>query len=114
MGSSMTIEQFLIQYHPGLSQYCTAVIDRDGDIEACQVSHLKTMIEMYGDPDILSKIPEGNSPLFWLVNHLHCVLVDYENQLYSGELTGAQQQALEALAMHGLICENRKNIHGHN
>lgn len=110
----MKIEQFVAQYHPGLSHYCTAVIDRDGDIEACQVSHLKTMMEMYGDPDILSKIPEDNSPLFWLLNRLHCVLVDYENQLYSGELTGAQEQALEALATHGLICENRKNIHGHN
>lgn len=109
----MNVEQFVKEYNPGMSEYCSAVVDVRGDVVPCQVNHLKTMIELYGDPDVLTKIPKDNSPLFWLINKLECVLVDYENQIFSGVLNEEQERTLKYLAAHELICENRKNIHGH-
>lgn len=88
------------------------VIDREGEIHACAVSHLKTMMELYGDPEILGKIPEGKSPLFWLILQLGCVVVDYENQIYSETINPAQEHALQLLEQRGLILQNRKDIHG--
>ncbi len=108
----MKAEQFVESYKPHVSEYCAAVIDAQGEVFACEVSHLKTMMELYGDPDILSKIPEGKSPLFWLIIQLGCILVDYENQVYSGEINSGQEHALQLLERSGLILNNRKDIHG--
>lgn len=108
----MKAEQFVETYKPHVSEYCSAVIDAQGEIHACETSHLKTMIELYGDPDILSRIPEGKSPMFWLVIRLGCVLVDYENQVYSETINPEQEYALQLLEQKGLILNNRKDIHG--
>ena len=109
---NMKAEQFIEVYRPHMSEYCSAVIDAGGELHACKVSHLRTMIELYGDPEILSKIPEGKSPLFWLVIRLECVLVDYENQVYSEKINPLQEHALKLLEEKGLIKKNRKDIHG--
>lgn len=108
----MKAEKFVETYRPHMSEYCSAVIDSEGEVHACEVSHLRTMIELSGDPELLSKIPDGKAPLFWLIIRLGCVLVDYENQVYSERVNSLQEHALKLLEDRGLIRRNRKDIHG--
>ena len=107
-----TIENFMENYHPRVSEYCSAIIDQQGAVWECVGSHLQTMIQMSGDPDYLMKVPDGKAPLLWMTIQLHCVLVDYENQIFSEHLTPEQEQALDALEQAGLIVHERKDIHG--
>ena len=104
------IEKFIREYKPGLSEYCSTVIDENGLVYECEKGHINTLTEMAGDRNVLAEVPEGSSMLFYLADRMHCVLVDYENQIYSRELTVPQRRALDRLAFSGLIKMNAVDI----
>ena len=104
------VDSFIKNYAPGLTEYCCVVVDEAGLVHECSTTHLKTIIEMSGDDDILSEIPEGKSPLFFITDRLKCVIVDCENQLYSRSLNEKQQITLSKLKTAGLIIDNLINI----
>ena len=106
----MKVKEFIAGYHPKLSEYCPCVIGWNGDVYECRMSHLDTLVTLSGDKDILSRIPENVSPLFYLTMQQKSVIVDYENQIYSQELSKEQSEALEALKEAGLITRNITNI----
>jgi len=99
----MKINEFIDSYKPEMSEYCPVVICSDGDIVESREGHLETLIKISGENDILGKVPADVSPLLYLAGKLGCVIVDYENQIYMGELTKEQEYALSALSDKGLI-----------
>lgn len=107
----MKVGEFIESFEPKFREYCPCVIDREGEVVLCEKSHLDALIQMCGNPQILSEIPEETSPLFYLMCRLRCVVVDYENQIYCQELLEVQQQALTALAEANIIVMNPKSIH---
>lgn len=106
----MNVECFVKHYHPGISEYCPITIARDGNVFDSTIGHLQTLIMISGDHDILSKIPKDKSPLFYLIDALQCVIVDYENQIYSKSMTDEQKNAINYLIKRGLIKEHLSNI----
>lgn len=103
----MMHEQFIKYYSPEMSEYCPVVIREDGNIFDSSLGHLQTLVHLSGDPDILSSIPGDVSPLMYLAAKEKCVIVDFENQVYVGELSPRQSEALDALAGAGLIRDHR-------
>lgn len=108
----MRVKEFIAGYQPKFSEYCPCVIDWQGEVYECKTSHLDELIRLGGDEDILSELPKELSPLFYLIDRLRSVAVDYENQIYSGELSAEQKEALQDLAEAGLITMSLTNIHG--
>jgi len=102
----MFIDEFIEQFKPEMSEYCPIVIDREGKVYETPDGHLHKLVELFGDSEILSKIPKDESPLLYLTARLGCVIVDYENQIYMGELTDAQKEALDKLIAAGLIASH--------
>lgn len=92
---------------------CAAILYPDGDVRECVKSHLKMLIASLGN-HIWEQIPGEESPLFWLTAYTGVVLIDYENQLYSEELTEEQEKALQEMYRGGVILNNLKNIHSGN
>ena len=90
-----------------MSEYCPVVIRSDGNIFDSSLGHIQTLVSLGRDPDILGKIPKDVSPLMYLTAKEHCVIVDYENQIYVDSLTPEQEEALDALASAGLISDHR-------
>ena len=99
----MKSEQFIQFFNPRMSEYCPVVITADGNIFESTAGHIQTLIALSGDDGILATIPKDVSPLMYLAGELHCVVVDYENQLYMDELTTPQELALISLSEAGLI-----------
>lgn len=108
----MNAKEFVKTYQPKFEEYCPCVIDWKGEVYECESSHLNTLIWLSGEKDILNKLPENISPLFYLTEKLGCVLVDYENQIYSRTFSEEQQSALAELEKAKLILMNPINIHG--
>lgn len=102
----MRIDEFLAQFKPEMSEYCPVIITEDGEVFESTQGHLNKLVELSKDPEILSKIPKDESPLLYLTNSLHCVIVDYENQIYMNELTDVQKETLDKLIAAGLIAEH--------
>lgn len=100
----MNADEFIKNFHPGMSEYCPVIITPDGSIYECSGGHLQTLKAISGDADVMSKIPKDESPLLYLTGALGCVCVDYENQIYLDELTEKQSEALKLLEEAGLIC----------
>ncbi len=90
-----------------MSEYCPVIICADGNIFDSSLGHIQTLVSLSGDPDVLASIPKDVSPLLYLASSLHCVIVDYENQIYVDSLTPAQEEALDALSEAGLIQNHR-------
>jgi len=99
----MKIEDFIDVYNPKMSEYCPVIICEDGEVYECSEGHLQVLVRISGDNEILQKIPKDISPLMYLAAYLHCVVVDYENQIYFGELSIKQVEAIDALDKEGLI-----------
>lgn len=108
----MKSKEFVKNYKQPFSEYCPCVIDWKGEIYLCSKGHLETLVEISGDKDILSGLPKEVSPLFYLTEKLKCVVVDYENQLYAGELSQEQRYALLDLAEAKLILVRPVDIKG--
>ena len=90
----MTSKEFVATFHSELSEYCPCVIDWEGQVHEC------------------NEVPENISPLFYLTAKLKCVLVDYENQIYSEDLSQEQRYALLDLSEAKLILLNPTDIKG--
>lgn len=89
---------------------CAAILYPEGEIEECVNSHLKTMITYLGDT-IWEQIPKDESPLFWITAYTGVVMLDYENQLYSEQLTEVQRDVLRQLYDAGVLMEHPCVIH---
>lgn len=109
----MTASEYVALKKEQKTTMCAALLYPDGDVKECVKSHLKTMIVSLGS-DIWEQIPENESPLFWLTAYTGVVLIDYENQLYSEQLTDEQERALQEMYQNGILLENLKNIHNGN
>lgn len=94
------------------SEYCACLIDQKGEIYPIKDGHLNALIDYYGDKDIMSKLDIDISPMFWLIGKTGVVVVDYENQIHSGELTQEQRLVLIELSDNGRIKINLFDIHG--
>ena len=99
----MRVDEFLIQFKPQMSEYCPVIITANGEVYETSEGHLAKLVELFGDNDILSKIPKDESPLLYLTARMGCVIVDYENQIYMEELTEAQKEAIDKLIAANLI-----------
>ncbi len=108
----MTAKEFVANYKPRFSEYCPCIIAWNGEVHMCEGSHLDKMVCLSGDDNILNEIPQNVSPLFYLTEKLHCVVVDYENQLYSEDFSQEQRYALLDLAEAKLILLNPMDIGG--
>lgn len=109
----MTSKEFVKNYKPELSEYCPCIIDWQGEVYECkQGGHLDTLIQINGNEDILSQVPENISPLLYLTAKLKCILVDYENQIYNKDMSQEQRYALLDLSEAKLILLNPKDING--
>lgn len=106
----MDIDEFVNTYNPGLSEYCPGILDKEGRMYECPNGHLEKLKELAGDsvPDI----PKDVSPLFFYTVRLGCVIVDYDNQLRSGELTEAQIRSLYVLEKAGFVRINLSDLKG--
>jgi hypothetical protein len=108
----MKVEEFIASYKPNLQEYCPCIIDREGEVYECEEGHLEALIQLSGKSDILSEIPQNLSPLYYMTDKMRCVVVDYENQIYSGTLSKKQRHALLALEGAGKIRSHLIDIGG--
>ncbi|MBO5303053.1 MAG: hypothetical protein J6A92_03285 [Lachnospiraceae bacterium] len=108
----MTAKEFVANFKPKYSEYCPCIITWDGEVYACEGSHLDEMVRLCGDENILNEIPQNVSPMFYLTGKLRCVVVDYENQLYSEDFSQEQRYALLDLAEAKLILLNPMDVSG--
>lgn len=109
----MTASEYVVMKQEQKTTMCAAILYPDGDVEECVKSHLETMIDSLGS-NIWERIPPEESPLFWLAAYMGVVLIDYENQLYSEQLTKEQDQALEEMYRGSILLEHLKDIHNGN
>lgn len=105
----MTAAEYISMKIEQKTTMCAAILYPDGDVKECVKSHLKTIIAALGN-DIWDQIPQEESPLFWLTAYTGVVLIDYENQLYSEQLTAEQEKALKEMYQSGILLDNLKNI----
>lgn len=97
------------------------VILPDGDYRLLETGgHLSALIELlpYTEEEVFQMVPDGDSPLFWLIEKTGCVLTDY-NSSVGLHMTAQQKQVFDLLVSHGLITdsycdltEQRKKVHG--
>lgn len=109
----MTASEYVVMKQEQKTTMCAAILYPDGNVEECIKSHLETMIDSLGS-HIWEQIPAEESPLFWLTAHMGVVLIDYENQLYSEQLTKEQQKAMKEMYEGGILLEHLKDIHNGN
>lgn len=109
----MTIQEFIELHKDEPKGYCPCVIAADGSLYECPEGHLNALFDLDEGRDMLAKIPDNMSPLFYMIQKTHAVAVDYEAQVFSGELTDEEQASLEMLYTKDFISRNPQNIHGH-
>ncbi len=109
----MTIQEFMELHKDEPKGYCPCVITADGSFYECPDGHLNALFDLDEGRGLLAKIPDNMSPLFYMIQKTHAVAVDYEAQVFSGELTAEEQSALQTLYEQGFITQNPQNIHGH-
>lgn len=108
----MTLKEFLEKHKEDPRGYCPCVVDVQGDVYECPRGHLDALLNLNGKNMGLEDIPRDVSPLFYMLAETGAVVVDFENQVYHGELTGEQLDTLEALGEAGMITPELKGIHG--
>ena len=87
--------------------FSDGLIKPDGDYIRIPKGHLHGMMELlpWTEDEIWKMIPEGDSPLFWLVEKTGCVLTDYNNSI-GMKMTPAQQQVFDAMRAHGFLTDD--------
>ncbi|MDO5136372.1 MAG: hypothetical protein Q4D55_09995 [Eubacteriales bacterium] len=104
--------------------FSDGVIMPDGDYRLIEnEGHLETLMEILKESDscteddIWKRIPEDDSPLFWLIEKTGCVLTDY-NSTVGMAMTPAQRSVYHMLVSYGFLTEQycdltkqRKKIH---
>lgn len=107
----MRKEEFIEKHKNDPKGYCPCIIDVQGKVYECPKGHLEALMELGREKDLLLEIPDDISPLFYMIFQTGAVVVDYENQVYSEELTQEQRYSLIDLSENGLIQIDLKNIH---
>lgn len=107
----MTKQEFIEKHKMDEKGYCPCIVDRKGDVYECPKGHLNALMELGEEQQLLTELPDNISPLFYMILQTNAVAVDYENQVYSGELTQEQRYTLIELSENGLILINLMNIH---
>ena len=108
----MSVDDFLKIGQSMSQDYCACLIDETGEVYEISNGHLNALVDFYGEEDILTNLPKDIAPMFWLIEQTKVVVVDYENQVHSGELTQEQRKALIALSDAKKIRVNLFDIHG--
>ncbi len=107
----MTLKEFVEKHKNDEKGYCPCIIDWQGEVYECPQGHLNALLDLVGKREFLAEIEQNVSPLFYMILKTRAVVVDYENQVYSEELSMKQRYALIDLGENGLISVNLKNIH---
>ena len=108
----MGVDEFISTYKSPLTEFCACIIDADGEVVTCDKGHLQTLQELYIQRTGEKELPKEASAMFWLIVRLQVVVVDYENQVYSENLSAEQKNALKVLKQKSLISMHLCNIHG--
>ncbi|MGN0483556.1 MAG: hypothetical protein ACI4HI_08395 [Lachnospiraceae bacterium] len=108
----MSVTDFIEKEKDREIGYCACLVQEDGSIVEIEKGHLGALVELYGDETILSKLPQDVAPMFWLIEKTNVVVVDYENQIYSEDMTQEQRKALIALSDAKRIRVHLFDIHG--
>lgn len=103
-------KEFIEKYKAEPKGYCPCIIDVEGVIYECPKGHLEALLELKEAESRLEEIPNDMSPLFYMTAQTKAVVVDYENQLYSGKLAPEQQDTLKELEENELIQMNLIDI----
>lgn len=109
----MTVETYIKWKKPLHTTMCAALLYPNGDIEECKFGHLKAMIADVGEY-AWDLIPQEESPLFFMTAYTGVVLIDYENQIYSEQLTKEQEAALDAMYAEGVLVRHLCDIKNGN
>ncbi len=109
----MTKQEFIEKHKADPKGYCPCVVDVDGQIYECPKGHLDALMELGKAQNLLEEIPDDISPLFYIISQTKAVAVDYENQIYSGELTQEERYTLIELGENEMIMINLINIQNH-
>lgn len=109
----MTIQEFMRLHENEPKGYCPCVITTDGAVYECPDGHLNALFDLDEGREMLAEIPDNIAPLFYMIQKTGAVAVDYEAQVFSGELTNAEKTSLQTLYEHDYITKNPQNIHGH-
>ena len=107
----MTKQEFIEKHKNDPKGYCPCVIDPQGEVFECPKGHLEALMDLGRARNLLVELPDDISPLFYMIFQTNAVVVDYENQVYSDDLTQEQRYTLIDLSEKGLIQINLKNIH---
>lgn len=105
-------EEILRDIDKEKSNFSDGIIMPDGDYRLLDNGHLHTLMKVMQEKfedkltedDIWKMIPEGDSPLFWLVEKTGCVLTDY-NSTVGMHMTPAQEEVFKAFVSHGIVTE---------
>ncbi len=109
----MNVTEFVQDYQRKFQDFCACILEEDGNLIPCEKGHLQTMQELYLKRHPKEELPAEATALFWLTVQMKVVVVDYENQVYSNELTKEQKQVLKTLKQEKLIEIHLANIHDH-
>ena len=107
----MTKQEFIEKHKGEPKGYCPCIVDVKGDVYECPQGHLNALLELGEEKKQLTEIPDDISPLFYMIFQTKAVAVDYENQVYSNDMTQEQRYTLIDLSENGMILINLKNIH---
>lgn len=107
----MKVQEFIEKHRKEPKGYCPCVIDAKGEVHECPKGHLQALLELGEKEKLLSEIPHDVSPLFYMICDTQAIAVDYENQVYSEELTQEQYDTMKELSEHELMQVNLMNIH---
>lgn len=108
----MTLQEFIKKYKAKPQGFCPCVIDAGGEVFECPNGHLNALLELQEEIKTLADIPKDAAPLFYMIVKTNAVVVDYETQVYSWNLTSEQEETLQKLEQQELISISLKNIHG--
>ncbi len=108
----MNYQEFIHNFDRKFTEFCPCVIGQDGETWDCEKGHLMTLQEIYKERYQVEELPPEAMQMFYLIVKLQVIVVDYENQIYSDNISGEQQKALEALEKENLIQMHLMNIHG--
>lgn len=108
----MKLKEFIEKHQEAPKGYCPCVVDAQGNVYECPQGHLDALLKLEGSQETLADIPDDAAPLFYMIVKKRAVVVDYENQVYSDELTPEQKVTLQELSKNELISVDLKNIHG--
>lgn len=108
----MRAQEFTKTYQTQFTQYCPCIITIEGEVTECADGHTEALQELFEKLYPGEDVPKDVMPMQYLIVRTGAVVVDYENQVYSEQLTDEQKEALRILADAGMIEIHLGDIHG--